>query len=325
MSVFSRRSILTTALLTGLMPATAFAQAKPAEIRIDWATYNPVSLLLKEKGLLEKEFAKDGIKVLWVKTVSSSNALQFLNAGSIDFGSTAGSAALVAKINGNPIKSIYTYSRPEWTALVTTKDSKITKLEDLKGKKVAMVRGTDPHIFAVRALQSVGLSDKDITPVLVQQHADGGTALIRGDVDAWAGLDPMMAQHEVKDGAKLFFRKPEANTWGILNAREEFLEKYPDVVKRVLAVYEVARKDSLANYDELKKVFIAVTGLEGPVVDKQLKERTGLTFNVVGPAQRESILEAGLALQKSGIIKPDVDVKKVVDDLIDSRFVAVTN
>ena len=325
MSVFSRRSILTTALLTGLMPATAFAQAKPAEIRIDWATYNPVSLLLKEKGLLEKEFAKDGIKVLWVKTVSSSNALQFLNAGSIDFGSTAGSAALVAKINGNPIKSIYTYSRPEWTALVTTKDSKITKLEDLKGKKVAMVRGTDPHIVAVRALQSVGLSDKDITPVLVQQHADGGTALIRGDVDAWAGLDPMMAQHEVKDGAKLFFRKPEANTWGILNAREEFLEKYPDVVKRVLAVYEVARKESLANYDELKKVFIGVTGLEGPVVDKQLKERTGLTFNVVGPAQRESILEAGIALQKGGVIKPNVDVKKAVDDLIDSRYVAVTN
>jgi sulfonate transport system substrate-binding protein len=294
-------------------------------VRIDWATYNPVSLLLKDKGLLEKEFAKDGIKVLWVKTVSSNNALQFLNAGSIDFGSTAGSAALVAKINGNPIKSIYTYSRPEWTALVVAKDSKITKVADLKGKKVAMVRGTDPHIFTVRALQGAGLSDKDITPVLVQQHADGGTALIRGDVDAWAGLDPMMAQHEVKDGAKLFFRKPEANTWGILNAREEFLEKYPDVVKRVLAVYEVARKESLANYDELKKVFIAVTGLEGPVVDKQLKERTGLTFNVVGPAQRESILEAGIALQKGGVIKADVDVKKAVDDLIDSRYVAVTN
>ena len=325
MSVLSRRSLLASALLVGLLPTAALGQSKPAEIRIDWATYNPVSLLLKDKGLLEKEFAKDGIKVLWVKTVSSSNALQFLNAGSIDFGSTAGSAALVAKINGNPIKSIYTYSRPEWTALVVAKDSKITKVADLKGKKVAMVRGTDPHIFTVRALQGAGLSDKDVTPVLVQQHADGGTALIRGDVDAWAGLDPMMAQHEVKDGAKLFFRKPEANTWGILNAREEFLQKYPDVVKRVLAVYEVARKESLANYDELKRVFIGVTGLEGPVVDKQLKERTGLTFNVVGPAQRESILEAGIALQKGGVIKADVDVKKAVDDLIDSRYVAVTN
>jgi sulfonate transport system substrate-binding protein len=326
MTLLSRRSLLFSALVAGLVPsAAAFAQQKPKEIRIDWATYNPVSLLLKEKGLLEKEFAKDGIAVRWVKTVSSSNALQFLNAGSIDFGSTAGSAALVAKINGNPIKSIYVYSRPEWTALVTAKDSKIATIADLKGKKVAMVRGTDPHIFLVRALLSAGLTDKDITPVLVQQHADGGTALIRGDVDAWAGLDPMMAQHEVLDGAKLFYRKPEANTWGILNSREEFLKDHPDVVRRVLATYEEARKYSLANYDELKKVFISVTGLSDAVVDKQLKERTGLTYNKVGPEQRESILEAGLALQKGGVIKADVDVKKAVDDLIDSRHVPVTN
>jgi sulfonate transport system substrate-binding protein len=326
MTALSRRSVFVSVALAALLPAAgALAADKPKEIRIDWATYNPVSMLLKDKGLLEKEFARDGIAVRWVKTVSSSNALQFLNAGSIDFGSTAGSAALIARINGNPIKSIYTYSRPEWTALVTTKDSSIAKLADLKGKKVAMVRGTDPHIFTVRALLSAGLTDKDITPVLVQQHADGGTALLRGDVDAWAGLDPMMAQHEVQDGARLFYRKPEANTWGILNAREEFLKDHPDVVRRVLAVYEEARKYSLANYPELKKVFIGVTGLADAVVDKQLKERTGLTFNRVGPEQRESILEAGLALQKGGVIKPDVDVTKAVDGLIDSRYVVVTN
>ena len=329
MTKFSRRSLslqlLASLVLAGFIPTASIAADKPKEIRIDWATYNPVSLLLKDKGLLEKEFTKDGIAVRWVKTVSSSNALQFLNAGSIDFGSTAGSAALVAKINGNPIKSIYVYSRPEWTALVVTKDSKIASIADLKGKKVALVRGTDPHIFLVRALLSAGLTDKDITPVLVQQHADGGTALIRGDVDAWAGLDPMMAQHEVLDGAKLFFRKPEANTWGILNTREDFLKDHPDVVRRVLAVYEDARKHALANYDELKKVFIAVTGLSNAVVDKQLKERTGLTFNRIGPEQRESILEAGLALQKGGVIKTDVNVKKAVDDLIDSSFVVVTN
>src|SRR5262249_29924145 len=159
-----------------------------------------------------KELAKDNITVRWVQTVSSSNALQFLFADSIDFGSTAGSAALVAKVNGNPIKSVYVYSKPEWTALVTTKDSKITKGGDLKGKRVAMVRGTDPHIFTVRALLAAGLTDRDITPVLVQQHADGGTALLRGDVDAWAGLDPMMAQHELLDGARLFYRNPDANT-----------------------------------------------------------------------------------------------------------------
>jgi sulfonate transport system substrate-binding protein len=326
MSLFSRRSLFASALFVGLLPsASLLAADKPKEIRIDWATYNPVSMLFKDKGFLEKEFAKDGITVRWVQTVSSSNALQFLNAGSIDFGSTAGSAALVARINGNPIKSVYVYSRPEWTALVTTKDSKIAKVEDLKGKKVAMVRGTDPHIFLVRALLGAGLTDKDITPVLVQQHADGGNLLIRGDVDAWAGLDPMMAQHEIKDGARLFFRKPEANTWGILNAREEFAKDNPEIVRRVLAAYEEARKYSLANYPELKKTFIAVTKLDDAVVDKQLKERTELTHNKVGPAQRGSILEAGVALQKAGVIGANVDVKKAVDELIDGRYVTVTN
>src|SRR6187397_1131494 len=325
MKVFSRFSLLASAVLAGLVTSTSlFAAEKPSTITVDWATYNPVSVVLKDKGLLEKEFAKDGISIRWVQSAGSNKALEFLNAGSIDFGSSAGSAALVAKINGNPIKSIYVYSRPEWTALVTSKDSKVATVADLKGKRVAVTRGTDPHIFLVRALLGVKLTEKDITPVLLQ-HPDGKTALIRGDVQAWAGLDPMMAQAEVEDGAKLFYRNKEANTWGILNVREEFLKDHPDLVKRVLAVYEEARKYSLGHYDELKQVLIAATKLPDTVVDKQLKERTELTHNKVGPAQRDSILHAGLALQQAGVVPASVDVKKTVDDLIDDRYVTETN
>jgi sulfonate transport system substrate-binding protein len=325
MRVLSRRSMMASALCAGLLPATAlFAADKPKTINIDWATYNPVSMVLKEKGLLEKEFAKDGITIRWVQTLGSNKALEFLNAGSLDFGSSAGAAALVSKINGNPIKSIYVYSQPEWTALVTRKDTTINKIADLKGKRVAVTRGTDPHIFLVRALQSVGLTEKDITPVLLQ-HPDGKTALMRGDVDAWAGLDPMMAQAEIEDGARLFYRNKAANTWGILSTREEFLNDHPDIVKRVLAVYEEARKYSLANYNEEKHAFQAATKLSDAVADKQLKERTGITFNKIGPDQRDSILQAGIALQKAGVIKADVDVKKALDDMIADGYVAVTN
>ncbi|MGD9767867.1 MAG: aliphatic sulfonate ABC transporter substrate-binding protein [Pseudolabrys sp.] len=325
MTVFSRRSIFASVLLAGLLPsAPLFAADAVKTISIDWATYNPVSMVLKQQGLLEKEFAKDGITVRWVQTLGSNKALEFLNAGSIDFGSTAGSAALVARINGNPIKSIYVYSQPEWTALVTRKDTTINKVADLKGKRVAVTRGTDPHIFLVRALLDAGLTEKDITPVLLQ-HPDGKTALIRGDVDAWAGLDPMMAAAEVEDGARLFYRNAAANTWGILNVREEFAKNHPEIVRRVLAVYEQARKFTLANYDEEKKVFIAVTKLPDAVVDKQLKERTKLTFNKIGAEQRDSILQAGIALQKAGVIPASVDVKKSLDDLVDDSFVAVTN
>jgi sulfonate transport system substrate-binding protein len=320
----SRRALAAFVALSTLTPGSAFAADALKEIHVDWASYNPVSMILKQKGLLEKEFAKDGIGIVWVQSAGSNKALEFLNAGSIDFGSTAGSAALVARINGNPIKSIYVFSRPEWTALVTGKDSNISEVADLKGKRVAVTRGTDPHIFLVRALLDAGLSEKDITPVLLQ-HADGKTALIRGDVDAWAGLDPMMAQAEIEDGARLFFRNPAANTWGILNVREEFLKDYPDVVRRVLATYEEARKYSLANYDDLKKTFIAVTKLPDAVVDKQLKERTDLTYSRIGAPQRESILAAGLALQQAGVVDAKVDVKATLDALIDDQVPLPTN
>jgi sulfonate transport system substrate-binding protein len=277
-----------------------------------------VSLVLKDKGFLEKELAKDGISVRWVQSLGSNKALEFLNAGSIDFGSTAGAAALIAKINGNPIKSIYVYSRPEWTALATRKDTGITKVEDLKGKRVAVTRGTDPHIFLVRALQEAKLTEKDVKLVLLQ-HPDGRTALERGDVDAWAGLDPLMAAAEVESGATLFYRNAAANTWGVLNVSEAFAKDNPALVERVLKAYEEARKYALANRDELKKSLITYTKLAEPVIDRQL-ERTELTHSSIGQPQADTILAAGLALQQAGVITPDTNVRAAVDDLIDRRF-----
>jgi sulfonate transport system substrate-binding protein len=312
----SRRLLLAAAVATGIS-GPALAQA-PKEIRIDYATYNPVGLLLKDKGFLEKELAKDGIGVRWVQTLGSNKALEFLNAGSIDFGSTAGAAALIGRINGNPIKSIYVYSRPEWTALVTRKDSPIAKVEDLKGKRVAVTRGTDPHIFLVRALQGAKLTEKDVKLVILQ-HPDGRTALERGDVDAWAGLDPMMAAAEIESGAVLFYRNAAANTWGVLNVREEFAKQNPALVSRVLKAYEEARAYALANPDELKKVLGYATKLPAPVVQRQL-ERNELTHSAIGQEQVDTILAAGLALQEAGVIPAGTDVRAAVDSLVDRHF-----
>jgi sulfonate transport system substrate-binding protein len=289
-----------------------------SEIRIDWATYNPVSLVLKSDGLLEKEFAKDGIKVTWVQSAGSNKALEFLNASSLDFGSTAGAAALIGRINGNPIKSVYVYSRPEWTALVTRKDTGISTVADLKGKSIAVTRGTDPHIFLVRALADAGLSEKDVSLVLLQ-HADGKLALQRGDVDAWAGLDPLMASAEVENGDRLFYRKPENNTWGVLNVRESFAKEHPQIVSRVIATYEVARKKAVAEPEVLKAALVNATKLSDNVIAKQL-ERTDLSYSKIGDEQRATIEAAGAALQQAGVIKADVDVKKVAGDLIDPTF-----
>ena len=324
MAQVNRRNLLRAAaaasVLTTAAPSILRAQGL-RELRIDWATYNPVSMLLKDKGWLEEEFSADGTAITWVQSAGSNKALEFLNASAIDFGSTAGSAALVAKINGNPITSIYSYSKPEWTALVTRPDTGITTVADLAGKTVAVTRGTDPHIFLIRALAEEGLTERDLTTVLLQ-HADGKTALIRGDVDAWAGLDPLMAAAEVGDDAQLFFRNAEANTYGILNTRKAFLAEQPEVVARVLSVYERARRHALENPDELKAVTIAATGLPAEVIDIQLDQRTDLTQPRLGQAQRDTILAAGLALQEAGVIDAAIDVAGTVDALIDDRLPA---
>jgi sulfonate transport system substrate-binding protein len=309
-------------MAASFVSTNAMAQA-PKEIRVDFATYNPVSLVLKERGILENALRSEGIAVRWIQSAGSNKALEFLNAGSLDFGSTAGAAALIARVNGNPIRSIYVYSRPEWTALVTAAKSGIKTVADLKGKRVAVTRGTDPHIFLVRALAEAKLTERDVRLVLLQ-HQDGRLALERGDVDAWAGLDPLMAAAEIETGAVLFHRKAADNTWGILNVREEFAEKNPALVRAVLKAYEEARKWSIENPAELTRLLVNVTKLPEPVVARQL-QRTELTHGPIGSAQIETIVGAGEALKQAGILPAATDIQSAVDGLLDRRFTAALN
>lgn len=313
-------SLLLRATIATLLFTACTKEGRPESLRLDYATYNPVGLLLKDKGFLEEALREDGIKVEWVKSLGSNKALEFLNSSSVDFGSTAGAAALLARANGNPIRSVYVYSKPEWTALVTRADSGIQSIEDLRGKKVAATRGTDPFVFLLRALDSKNLSEKDIE-LIPLQHADGKAALERGDVDAWAGLDPLMATLELDSGAKLFFRSPDWNTYGVLNVREDFAAKYPQYVKKVIDAYERARAHALAHPDELQASLIKEAGLKDAVATLVLK-RTDITSSGIGDVQKQAILAAGDVLKRSAVIKPEADVSAVATALVDSSFSA---
>ncbi len=308
------------ALGLGFSPLIAHAADKLQEVRIDYAYYNPISLVLKNKGWLEESLAADGIKVRWVQSLGSNKALEFLNAKSLDFGSSAGAAALLARINENPVKSIYVYSRPEWTALVTQQGSSIQEIADLKGKRIAATRGTDPHIFLIRTLADHGLSEKDVKIVLLQ-HQDGRLALSKGDVDAWAGLDPLMGQAELEDDARIFYRNADLNTWGVLNTREDFAATYPDVVLKVLRAYEKARAFAIANPDDLKKIMVEQAKLSEPIAIRQL-ERTDLSTAAIGERQKQAIEAAGQALQQAGLIDKDINVPDMTAALIDASFVS---
>jgi sulfonate transport system substrate-binding protein len=276
----------------------------PSTLTIDWAYYNPLSLILRDRQIIEKRLAPRGVEVQWVQSLGSNKAVEFLNSGSVAFGSTAGAAALLGRVAQAPIRTVYVYSRPEWTALVTRPDTGITKVEDLKGRSIAVTKGTDPYVFLLRSLKGAGL----------------GLALERGDVDAWAGLDPMMAQSELTAGAVLFHRDPGLNSFGVLNVHEEFLANSPDLVREVLAAYEEARAIAHAEPAMLTELLAQVAKLPPEVAARQM-ERTGLDESWPTDVHVTTIREAGLALQEAGVIATDVDVPAVTAELVDPKAI----
>ncbi|XAH22959.1 aliphatic sulfonate ABC transporter substrate-binding protein [Xylophilus sp. GW821-FHT01B05] len=314
-----RRTLLTAS--AAALAAAPFARAAEPlkELRLDYAYYSPTSLVLRRFGWLEEAFAQDKVPVKWVLSAGSNRALEYLNAGSIDIGSSAGLAALLAKANGNPIRAPYIFSRPEWTALVVRKDSPIQSLKDIKGKKIAATKGTDPFLFLLRALPVAGLKRSDVEIVSLQ-HADGRAALEQGRVDAWAGLDPLMAASELDAGSRLIYRNVAFNTYGFLNVREDFQTAHPDALRRVINAYERARKWTQANTTEAAKILAEEAKVSLQVALLQLKLRTDLSNPQPSQEHIAALQAAAPILLSEGLVKPGTNLGKTVTDLVDTRF-----
>ena len=287
-------------------------------IALDWAYYNPPSLVLKSKGWVEEAFAKSGVGVDWVLSLGSNKANEFLAANAVQFGSAAGSATLLARANGTPLKTVFLFSRPEWTALVVGKDSPAKSVRDLKGKRVAATRGTDPWFFLLRSLQQAGLQSTDVELVDLQ-HPDGRVALERGQVDAWAGLDPHMAASQLDAGSRLLYRNVAFNTYGALNVREDFLTQHPERVQIVLHQYERARAYAATHVEEVAQLLADASHVEKRVADLQLRERTTYPGNGAPSAEYHEALAAVVPLIRADkLAKPDADLGGALASLVDA-------
>ncbi|WP_313165235.1 aliphatic sulfonate ABC transporter substrate-binding protein [Massilia oculi] len=314
-----RRSLLQLAASGAALAALPARAAPLSELRLDYAHYSPTSLVLRHFGWLEEEFKADGTRIKWVFSAGSNRALEYLNANSIDIGSSAGLAALLARANGNPIRTPYLFSRPEWTALVVPRNSPIRSLADLKGKKVAATKGTDPYLFLLRALQTVGLKRSDIEHVSLQ-HADGRAALEQGRVDAWAGLDPHMAAAELDGGARLLYRNVGFNTYGFLNVREDFLATRASETARVIKAYERARAWTRANPSEAAKILSTEAKVPLPVALLQVKLRSDFS-NAQPTAEHLRALQlAAPILRDEALVRPGTDLDKAIASLVDTGF-----
>ncbi len=292
--------------------------AAGVQVRLDYAYYNPESLVIKEQGWLEQELGPGSVE--WVLSQGSNKANENLRARAIDVGSTAGTPALLARANGSRIRTIDVFSKPEWSAIVVTKDSPITGPDQLRGKKIAATQGTDPYFFLLQTLATAGLARSDVEIVNLQ-HSDGKLALERGDVDAWAGLDPFMAQTELEAGSRLIYRNLDFNCYGLLNADEGFLTAKPAVAATVVRAYERARAWIVANPDAAVATLAKAASIKPEIARQQLLTRTDLAIDPVpGEPQRAVLARILPLLVADGLVRSEQEARTALDTLFEPKF-----
>ena len=312
------RGIVAAAVVAATVAHMGTAQAGPVgTLGMSYAYYDPLSLVLKEKSFLQ-DAVGSGVTLNWVLSQGSNKALEFLRGNSIQFGQTAGSAALLGRANAAPVQVIAVTATSEWTALVVRPRSGIAGLADLEGKRVAVTPGTDPDIFLLRALATVGLGAGNVSLVPLQ-HPLGRQALDAGQVDAWAGLDPFMAEAELQNHDVLLYRNKALISPGTLLVREDFEAAHPEVVRQVLQAYARARDWAIANPDAMAQILATASGLSLDIARLQLS-RIDFAGGAVGPAQLAGILAAGPILKASGKLAAGADVDKAGASLVNTSF-----
>ena len=198
-----RAALLLRALVFGaLLPVLSFsAQAADKVVRIGYQKYGTL-ILLKAKGGLDETLKPLGYTVTWTEFPAGPQLLEALNAGAIDFGSTGEAPPIFAQAAGAPIAYVANEPpAPLGEAILVPKDSPIRSVAELKGKTVALNKGSNVHYLLVRALEQAGVPYGEIKIVFLAP-ADARAAFERGSVDAWAIWDPYYAAAQAATGAR---------------------------------------------------------------------------------------------------------------------------
>lgn len=316
--------LLTIALaaLAALGPAHAQAQAKPEQLRIGFQKSASLLTLQKSQGTLERRLAPLGVTVKWVEFPAGPQLLEGLNVGAVDVGYVGEAPPIFAQAAG--AKFVYIGNdpaAPEAEAIVVPKDSPIRSVADLKGRKVALNKGSNVHYLLVRALEKHGLKYADIQPVFLPP-ADARAAFERGAVDAWAIWDPFLAAVEKQGGARVLLDGRElVNNFAYYLAERGYAEKYPQVVQALFDDTQAQGQWLKANLRQAAALIAPLQGLEPEVVERSL-QRYQFGVKPLTPAvasEQQKIADAFLGL---GLIPKSI---RIVDALPGAAQTALAN
>lgn len=271
----ARRSALALAVAAVTALATGgLAHAEDGVVRIGFQKYGTL-VLLKGKGALEEKLAPLGVTVKWIEFPAGPQLLEAMNVGAIDFGSTGEAPPIFAQAAGAPLVYVaHEPPAPRGEAILVPKDSPIQSVADLKGKTVALNKGSNVHYLLVRALEKAGVAYSDITPKFLPP-ADARAAFERGSVDAWAIWDPFQAAAEAATGARTL-----ANGEGIVSNHQfylgarDFTEANPAVIDAIIAALADIDVWAKANPAAAAAELAPSVGIPAPILQVALERQS---------------------------------------------------
>jgi sulfonate transport system substrate-binding protein len=243
-----RKTIVVAVLSFTVSVPLALAQNRDNVIRIGYQKYGTL-VLLKARGTLEKRLAPLHVEVKWTEFPAGPQLLEGLNVGSIDFGTAGEAPPIFAQAAGADL--VYVGNEPPAStgeAILVPKDSPIRTVAELKGKKVALNKGSNVHFLLVKILEKAGVQYRDIDTVFLTP-ADARAAFERGSVDAWAIWEPFLAAAQRQTSARIL-----ADGNGVVSNHQFFLASRSYAAKRAdvvaIVLEEVAAVDQWAKTNQ---------------------------------------------------------------------------
>lgn len=310
--MITRRKLLAASsalAATAVLPA--FAQEKPAEIRIGTQKggFFPA---IRQRQTVENAFKPLGINIKWVDFQFGPPLLEAINVGSIDYGHVGDAPPIFAQAGGARIKyAAAVISRGNNQAILVRQDSPIKTLADLKGKKVAFGNGSSAHNLLVAALEKSGIPWTDITPVPLAP-ADATAAFVKGAVDAWSIWDPYVAIAELKFNARAIAWERDVHTSSAFYiVGSDFAQKYPSYVARLTQVLADEGKWAEANREEVSKAQSEATGVDLEAVRRSVARAT---FGIAPVSDDVIKTQQAVAdrFAKLGLIPKPIKVSEIV-------------
>lgn len=276
-----RRRLITAALVAatglayGLLPGRAEAQSKNIDakvLRIGYQKYGTLTLL-KARGTLEKRLAPQGITVKWTEFPAGPQLLEGLNVGAVDFGTVGEAPPIFAQAAGAQL--VYVGNEPPAPtaeAIVVPKGSAIRSVAELRGKRVALNKGSNVHYLLVRQLEKAGVPYGEIQPVYLPP-ANARAAFERGAVDAWVIWDPFLAAAEKQLGARVLADGRGADGKNVVSNHQFYLasrpyaQAKPEIVKLILDELATLGNWAQKNPKDATAVLTGEVGLPADVLD----------------------------------------------------------